>query len=255
MEDTQNGKETVADAKVVLVTGGSSGIGRATCFAFSERGFKVALHYHSGYDRAKSAVENIISKGGDAFAVPADLRSGEQIKSLIEAVKTHYHRLDILINNAGDPIMRIPFQDVDETTLDDVLAINLKAPFLLTQAALPLLMESHGVVINVSSALTTRPSPSNFSHYVAAKGGINSLTVALASELSPLGIRVNCVCPGVVDSELQRRLSTPERLKQMAGHTLLKRIGTPEEIAEIIVFLASDGAGYIVGQCIFAAGG
>ena len=243
------------EGKVGLVTGGSSGIGRATCLCLARQGCRVVVHYRSGRERADDVVDRIIREGGEAVAIGGNLTRSDEIRSLVDAVARRYGRLDILVNNAGDPLRRAPFAEVDEATLDYVIALNLKGPFLLTQAALRLLQVLRGVVVNVSTSLTRRGSSGDNSHYVAAKGGLNTLTLALATELAPLGIRVNCVCPGVIDTELQQRLSTPERRQWSASKNLMKRLGTPEEIAAAIAFLASDAATFITGQVLFADGG
>lgn len=240
--------------KVVLVTGGSSGIGRATCLAFGRQGCRVAVHYHAGRERAE-AVVRAIAGNGEAEALGADLRSPAAARGLVAAVEHRFGRIDVLVNNAGNPTRRAGFLEVDETLWQDTLALNLSAPFWVTQAAVPLLDRTRGVVLFVSTSLTRRAGSGETAHYTAAKGGLNALTLALAAELAPRGIRVNCVCPGVIDTELQRRISTPERLERAAARTLVGRVGTPEEIAEVLVFLASDAAAYINGQVIFADGG
>lgn len=241
--------------KVVLVTGGSSGIGREACRAFAAQGAHVALHYFRGRDRAAAIVKEVCDAGGKATAFGADLRSSADIDRLVAAVAATFGKLDVLVNNAGDPIKRVEFADVDEALLDETVAVNFKGPFLLTRRALRLLTESRGVIVNVSTALTRRAGSSGNLHYAAVKGAINVLTLSLAAELAPLGIRANCVAPGAIDTELQARLSDPARLQRTGERALLKRVGTPQEIAEVIVFLASAASAYMTGQIVFADGG
>ena len=241
--------------KVVLVTGGSSGIGRATCLAFGRQGCRVAVHFHAGRSRADKVVRAVAKAGGQAAALGADLRSAGEARALVQAVERCFGGLDVLVNNAGDPGRRAAFLDVDETLWQDSLALNLSAPFWVTQAAVPLLARGPGVVLFVSTGLTRRPGTGQTVHYTAAKGGLEALTVALAAELSPTGIRVNGLAPGVVDTALQARISTPEQIERAASRTLVGRIGTPEEIAAMLVVLASPAGAYINGQVIVADGG
>ena len=161
----------------------------------------------------------------------------------------------MLVNNAGDPLRRTPFADVDETLLDETLAVNFKGPFLLCRRAIEPLAATGGNIVNVSTALTRRAGAGHNLHYACAKGAINTLTLGLASELGPRGIRVNCVAPGVVDTELQLRISDPERLKVSTGRQIIKRAATPQEIVEMIVFLASPAASFITGQIVYVDGG
>jgi NAD(P)-dependent dehydrogenase (short-subunit alcohol dehydrogenase family) len=200
-------------------------------------------------------VRAITGYGGEAEALGADLRSPAAARALVAAVESRFGRLDVLVNNAGDPGRRAGFLEVDEALWQDTLDLNLSGPFWLTQAAIPLLERTRGVVLFVSTSLTQRAGSGHTTHYTAAKGGLNALTVSLAAELAPRRIRVNCLCPGVVHTELQQRISTPERLARSAARTLVGRVASPEEIAAVLVFLASDAAAYINGQVIVADGG
>jgi 3-oxoacyl-[acyl-carrier protein] reductase len=223
--------------------------------AFARQGCRVAVHYRSGRTRAAAIAEAIGRSDGEAAIFEADLRSRDAARGLVEAVGHRFGRLDVVLSNAGDPIRRVAFLEVDGPLWDETVALNLSGPFWLTQAAIPWLRDTRGVILYVSTALTRHAGGGLNAHYTAVKGGLNALTVALAAELAPLGIRVNCLCPGAVDTELQQRLSSPERRAQAAARSLLGRLGTPEEMAETLVFLASDAAGYIHGQVIVADGG
>lgn len=241
--------------KVVLVTGGSSGIGRATCEAFAAQGARVAIHAFRGVERARAVEKQIRQTGGSAEVFCADLSRGPEIDRLVPDVLSAFGSLDVLVNNAGDPLRRVPFVDVDEELLDRTLAVNFKGPFLLCRHAVEPLAATGGTIINVSTALTRRSGAGQNLHYACAKGAINTLTAGLAAELGPKGIRVNCVAPGVVDTELQKRLSDPQRLMESTSRQILKRAARPQEIASVIVFLASSAASFITGQIIYVDGG
>jgi len=241
--------------KVVLVTGGSSGIGRSTCLNFAAQGARVAVHAFRGIERAKTLAQAIISSGGIADIFVADLRTASAADRLIGEVGEKFGGLDVLVNNAGDPLRRTEFVDVDEQLFDETMAVNFKGPFFLCRRAADPLAKSGGNIVNVSTALTRRIGGGGNLHYACAKGAINVLTTGLAAEFGERGIRVNCVAPGVVDTELQQRLSDSARLQISTGKQIIKRAGTPEEIADLIVFLASPAAAFITGQIIYIDGG
>ena len=241
--------------KVVLVTGGSSGIGRATCEAFAAQGARVAIHAFRGIDRAQAIADQIRMTGGTAEVFSADLGQSADIDPLIPKVLAAFGSLDVLVNNAGDPIRRAAFVDIDEELLEQSLTLNFKAPFLLARRAVEPLAKTKGNIVNVSTSATRRVSGGLNLHYASAKGALNTLTSGLAAELGPLGIRVNCVAPGLVDTELQQRLSDRERLAISSGKQIIKRAAKPHEIADAIVYLASPAASFITGQILFVDGG
>jgi 3-oxoacyl-[acyl-carrier protein] reductase len=252
---TPNSAALLLPTKIALVTGGSSGIGRATCLRLAAEGARVIVHFHSGHQQAKAVVAQIEAIGGQAVAVGADLRIDDDRRALIEAAVRRFGGLDILINNAGDPIRRATFGTIDEALLDDTISLNFKAPFLLAQTALPHLRSTKGVIVNVSTSVTRRNGGGGNVHYASVKGALNVMTMYLATELAPQGVRVNAVAPGPIMTELQTRLSTPDRLRANANATAMKRMGEPDEVANAIVFLASAQSSYMTGQIIYVDGG
>lgn len=243
------------DEKVVMVTGASSGIGREIALEFARQGADVVVHYNSGRERAHEVATAIEAMGGRALTVKADVRDDGELRSAVEEVESTFGRLDVLVNNAGDPVRRVPFRELDVETLDAALAVNLRGPFVLTRLCAALLESSRGVVLNISTGTTLRGSSGDNLHYGVAKGGLNTLTIGLARELGPVGVRVNSLAPGITDTELHDRVSAPDRLRAQAAETLLGRYASAQEIAQIAVFLCSSQAAFIHGQVIFATGG
>ena len=241
--------------KVVLVTGASSGIGREACLSFAAQGARIAVHAFRGLDRANAVADSIRAAQGSAEVFVADLTDQSAADRLISGVVAKFGRLDVLINNAGDPLRRATVSEVDEDLLDRTLAVNFKGSFFMCRYAIEPLAKTAGNIVNVSTALTRRVGAGGNLHYACAKGAVNVLTSGLAAELGPRGIRVNCVAPGVVDTELQQRLSDPDRLKVSTGKQIIKRPGTAAEVADVIVFLASPAASFITGQIIYVDGG
>jgi 3-oxoacyl-[acyl-carrier protein] reductase len=241
--------------KIALVTGGSSGIGRATCLRMASEGARVIVHFHNGLQQANDVVAQIEALGGKAVAARADLRVDDDRRALIEAAVKTFGGLDILVNNAGDPFRRATFGNVDEALLDDTISLNFKAPFLLAQTALPHLQASKGAIVNVSTSVTRRNGGGGNVHYASVKGALNVMTMYLATELAQQGVRVNAVAPGPIMTELQTRLSTPDRLRANANATAMKRMGEPDEVASAVVFLASTQSSYMTGQIIYVDGG
>ena len=244
------------DNKVVLVTGGSSGIGKSTALEFSRSGAIVAVNYHTREKEANDIVKEIQNSGGKALAVKADVTvKGEIVKMVSEVIK-EFGRIDVLINNAGSLINRAGIEEMDEDLLDKVIDLNLKSLFMVTQAVLPVMRKQEsGKIINISSIAGRIGGTPRAGHYAAAKGAVIALTKNMAKEFAPLGILVNAVAPGVIDTPFHDGVNTPEARAKFRDLIPLKRDGRPEEVAWPIVFLASEYASFITGETLEINGG
>lgn len=236
-----------------VVTGADRGIGRGIALALARAGCRVAVNYLDTDERAKGVVDEIRGSGVDATAVQADVRIAGQVTAMVQTAADRFGRVDVLVNNAGVQTWK-KLLDVTEEEWDLVIDTNLKGCFLCTQVT-GRHMNAHGgggSIINIGSGSNRTPFPS-LAAYTASKGGIEMLTKVAALELAP-DIRVNCVAPGAIEVERTRR-----ELEDYAGTlgrmTPLRRVGTPEDVADAVVFLASPAARFITGQTIYVDGG
>ena len=238
------------------MTGSSKGIGRAIAVRFGREGANVVVNYNSDPKGADEAVEEIRSFGGKATAVKADLGNVGSVQALLAASIEALGSLDVLVNNAGIE-SHAPFWDVTEADYDRVLAVNLKGVFFATQAMVNHLRASGrtGRIINISSVHEEIPFP-NFAAYCASKGGLKMLTRDLAVELGPLGITVNSIAPGAIETPINTKLlNDPTKLRSLLAQIPLERLGKPEDVAGLAAFLASDDAAYATGATYFVDGG
>lgn len=239
---------------VALITGGAGGIGRAISVYFARRGYDVALQYNSGKERAEALATEIRSQFQvQAVAVQADFQDELSVKDMYEKVSLAIGAPDILVNNAGIAEQRL-FTDVSAQEWQKMVNINLSAAFYLCQCAVPYMIKKQkGAIVNISSMWGISGASCEVA-YSATKAGIIGMTKALARELGPSGIRVNCVAPGVIDTEMNAKHSE-EVMAELAEETPLCRIGKPEEVAAAVYFLASEEASFITGQTLCVDGG
>jgi NAD(P)-dependent dehydrogenase (short-subunit alcohol dehydrogenase family) len=243
--------------KVALITGAGSGIGRATALLFAQEGAKVALVGRTAAKLQAVAAE-IARESSWAHCVTADLSWREEARRAVDESAQHFGGLDIVINNAGIS-RQCRLLEVDEPLWEEMMAHNLKNPFWVAQFAVPwLVRRGGGIIINISSSLGLKPSP-GFGVYAMTKAATNMLALALAQEHSHDGIRVNTICPAVVNTPIHETYLTPEgaqqRKEEMARFYPLGRIGTPEEVAQAALYLASDAASWITGTTLLMDGG
>ena len=242
--------------QVALITGASSGIGRATAEAMARQGARAAVNYLKNLDGAEQTVAAIHKGGGEAVAIRADVTSSAEVQSLVAAVRKQWGRIDILVNNAGDLIARRTLADMTEDYWDQVMALNLKSAFLCVKAVWEeMAARKSGCIINVTSIAGRNGGGPGAAAYAAAKGGLLTYTKGLAKELAPHGIRVNGVAPGVISTPYHDRYSPPELFQKYIASVPMGRAGTSEEVADVIVFLASPAARYITGETIEVNGG
>lgn len=234
--------------KNIVITGGSRGIGAEMVKKFSSEGMNVAFIYKNRHIEAKE-----LSEKTGSFAICADLSKGAECISAIKNAEEHLGGIDVLINNAGISAFKL-FTDISEEDWQEMLAVNLSSAFYCSrECAAQMIRNKCGRIINISSMWGITGASCEV-HYSAAKAGLIGMTKALAKELGPSGITVNCICPGVIETEMNSKLSKDD-LNDLANETPLCRLGKPEEVAELAFYLASDKASFITGQIISADGG
>jgi NAD(P)-dependent dehydrogenase (short-subunit alcohol dehydrogenase family) len=241
--------------KVVLVTGGQQGIGRAMAIEFAAAGADVAINWLDDERAAEGVADHVRNNGRRALTVKADVGDIEQSQAMVAAAERGLGPIDVLINNAG-VFPRVPFLEMAESDWDYVLDINLEGACFCAQAVARAMVAAGrpGVVINLTSGAAFRSSPRGV-HYVASKGGVLSMTRAMALELAPYRIRVNAIAPGLTDTAQPRYGSGEAELAEAARAIPFGRMARPEEIAHAAVFLASDNAGFVTGQTLHVNGG
>ena len=246
----------ILDNKVAIITGSDSGIGRAIAIQFAKEGASVVVNYAHNQQKAEEVRQIIQQNNGKALVIQADVGQYQQAMGLIHQVAEQFNRLDIMVNNAGMEI-HSPFVDVTEEQFDRVVAIDLKGAFFCAQAAAREMIQrkTPGRIVNISSVHEDLPMPQNVP-YCCAKGGLRMLTRTIALELAPYNITVNNIAPGAVDTPIDADVKAdPEKMKALLQEIPLHRMGQPEEVAKLALYLASDASAYITGSTYTIDGG
>jgi 3-oxoacyl-[acyl-carrier protein] reductase len=248
----------IVAGRIALVTGGSRGIGRATSLALGREGAKVAVNYSKNKSAADEVVAKIRSLGGDAVAIQANVGDRAQVKHMVEETVSAFGKIDVLVNNAGF-VYRVDAMNMeDENQFEEMMDVHMRGTFYASKDAGKHMMgQKYGRIINVSSVSGIGTASANTTPYAISKGGLIIMTKRFAQELGPYGITVNAVAPGFIKTDFTLSLGNDYEVKAeaAAGITALRRIGMPEEVAELILFLASDAASFITGQTITIDGG
>jgi 3-oxoacyl-[acyl-carrier protein] reductase len=244
--------------KVVLITGSSTGIGAAAAVAFGKLGARVAVHYNSSKGPAEDVLLAVKATGAEAVLLQGDVMDSAECRRLVDDTVKAFGRIDILINNAGALVQRVPIEDITDALFDNVVYLNVRSAMMCTAAAVAAMRQQGqgGVVINVTSVAARHGGGAGASLYAGSKGFVSTMTRGLAKELVKDKIRVNAVAPGVITTPFHERFSTPQMLEGFKATIPMNRLGTAEECAGAFVYLASEQmSGYVTGQIIEVNGG
>jgi len=244
--------------KVVLITGSSTGIGAAAARAFGANGARVAVHYNKSKNEAEKVAAGIEKSGGKAFLVAGDVSGAMVCKDLVNKTVAHFGRIDVLINNAGGLIQRLPVESMTDELFDQVINLNVRSAMMCTSAAAVQMKKqgTGGAIINVTSIAARHGGGPGAVLYASAKGFVSTMTRGHAKELVKDKIRVNAVAPGVIMTPFHERFSTPQMLEGFKATIPMNRLGTPDECAGAFLFLASEQmSGYMTGQILEVNGG
>ena len=241
--------------KVVLVTGASTGIGAACAKAFGALGCNVAVHYNSSRAAAMAVAEAVEKAGGEALVVQGDLRSSTECERIVTETAKRFKRIDVLINNAGALVKRVPITDLSDEIFDEIVGLNVRSMLMCTKYAVPH-MTKGAAIINLTSIAARNGGGPGASLYAGSKGFVSTATKSLAKELVGRQIRVNAVAPGVITTPFHDKFSTPEQLEAMRLTIPMARLGTADECVGAFIYLASEKlSSYVTGQIIEVNGG
>ena len=246
-------------AKILLITGGGRGIGAATARLAAKAGYAVCINYLRDSSAAEAVVHDIRADGGSAIAVAGDVSVEKDVLHLFEACDRSFGKLDALVNNAGIVATKARIDQVGAERLQRMMAVNVVGAFLCAREAIKRMSKKHGkaggAIVNVSSGAARLGSPSEWVDYAASKGAIDTMTLGLSKELADDGIRVNCVRPGFVNTEIHAGAGEPNRIERLRDSIPMKRGGEPEEVARAILWLLSEEASYSTGAILDVTGG
>ena len=246
-------------SRVMLITGASRGIGAATARLAAQQGYALCLNYHQRADAANAVLEQVRGLGVTAIAVQADVADEPQVLHMFEAIDREFGRLDVLVNNAGMLEQQMRLEQMDAARWTRVLGANVIGSFLCAREAIKRMSTRHGgrggAIVNLSSVAARLGAPGEYIDYAAAKGAIDSMTRGLAKEVASEGIRVNAVRPGVIHTDIHAAGGEPDRVERVKASVPMGRGGQAEEIAEAILWLASEQASYTSGALLDVAGG
>lgn len=244
---------------IVLVTGGSRGIGKATSLLLAQQGYKVVINYRQNKLAAQQTADIITHAGGSVLIIQADIADEQQVVAMFDEIDRHFGPVTALVNNAGILLQQSSIENLTAERINLVFATNVTGYFLCCREAIKRMAYRYGgkggTIVNVSSAAARLGSPGEYVDYAASKGAIDTLTTGLSVEVAAQGVRVNCVRPGFIYTEMHASGGEAERVDRVKSQLPLQRGGEPEEVAEAIAWLLSDKASYITGTFIDAAGG
>jgi len=245
--------------RILIVTGGSQGIGAEIARLAAARGYKVALSYVRNRDLADKVVADIARAGGTGIAVQAEMADEASVVNLFAAVDSKLGKVTALVNNAGTPGKVGTIDGIDARVVNEVMEINVTGAFVATREAVKRMATDlggpGGAIVNVSSRASQLGGAGEWLQYGASKGAMDTLTIGTSKELGPRGIRVNAVNPGLIVTDLHARAGLPDRLERLVGGVPMGRVGSAEEVAKVVLFLLSDDASYVSGALIPVSGG